>query len=146
MTAITSDARTGNGNKGKGAAQAAPVEKTAETPATSGAAETAPATEAVGEAAQKRGKGAIPTMPICAVYTRPDGKTVAAVVSPAGKRYEVVGRGKGSAVGELVDIGFTLSSLHLDPPVWVTNNKVVPEGMTVVGYANISGFPLPPQD
>jgi hypothetical protein len=113
-------------------------------PSTSTAAPTVTPSAAETEE-KKRGRGAIPTMPICAVYQRQDGKCVAAVVSPKGERYEAVGRGQGSAMGELTDMGFTLSGLHSNAPIWVEENKAVPEGCKVFGFATISGFPLPKQ-
>lgn len=95
----------------------------------------------------KKHRGAIPSMPICAVYRREDGKTVAAIVAPNGKRFEAVGRGQGSAMGELVDMGFVLSGLTDNVNDWVLDpaRKVVPVGAEVIGYATISGFPLPVQ-
>lgn len=113
--------------------------------AVSAPADAKPVTAGEGEEKGKT-RGVIPTMPICVVYGRQDGKTVAAIVNPKGERFEVVGRGQGSAMGELTDLGFHLSTLKATAPEWATSAKIVPEGATVVGYATISGFPLPNQD
>lgn len=130
-----------NGNKAP-TATTAPAETAKTEPATT---EMLAVEGEAGE--QKRRKGAIPTMPMCVVYTRQDGRCVAAVVSPKGGRYEAVGRGQGSAMGELVDLGFVLSSLHNNPPEWMTDKGIVPDSVKeILGYATISGFPLPKQD
>lgn len=135
-------------------AKATQTETTAPAARTTTTAPTNGAQTAQGEGAdqegQKRSRGALPTMPICALYKRADGKVVAEIISPLGEgprfRYSAVGKGQGSAKGNLEDTGFVLSGVHNNPPQWVADRKVIPEGVEIIGFCNVSGFPLPPQD
>lgn len=124
---------------------AATDDKTSEATGASTEPKTA-STSAPEETSAPKRRGAVPTMPLLAIYWRDDGKCVAAILSPRGESYLSVGRGKGTATGQLVDLGFSFGPLHNDPPAWVGDQKRIPESARVEGFANITGFPLPPQD
>lgn len=88
-------------------------------------------------------KGKQPTMPMAIVY-RQNGMVHARVFNPIdGSSYGETGKGEGSAKGALEDMGFRLSPLFLDGPAWLLD--CVPTGAAVIGFAKISGFPLPKQ-
>jgi hypothetical protein len=96
---------------------------------------------------QKEGKarGAIPTMPICVLWRDLATKKVtAAIVHPAGGDYRVTARGIGGATGSLHDEGYPIGAVRVDGPKWVESR--IPEGVEVLGFANIQGFPLPPPE
>lgn len=96
-----------------------------------------------GTDAEKRSRGVIPTMPAAIVYKL--GERVHAVIHhPAdGSSYAESGKGEGSAKGALEDAGYRLSPLYTDGHEWLAAK--LPEGASLIGYANIKGFPLLPQ-
>lgn len=101
-----------------------------------------------GKEDEKATRGVIPHMPICVVWkdpTLPENKrVVAALIHPREDRvYKVVGRGVGGTTGTLEDEGYPIGPIRVDGPKWV--EKKIPTGVEVLGYANVQGFPLPPQ-
>ena len=121
-------------NPNTGAPAPANASAPAATPAT-------PASASEDESTERKGKQ--PTMPMAIIY-RQNGRVTAAVFNPLdGTVYAETGKGEGSAKGALEDSGFRLSPLFLDGPQWLTER--LPAGAELIGYAKISGFPLPKQ-
>lgn len=87
--------------------------------------------------------GAVPTMPMAAVWKTSDGRHTAAVIHPAGGQYAEHARGQGGAKGALEDAGFTLAALSLDAPAWLKAR--IPADAEVIGFAQVKSFPLPKQ-
>jgi hypothetical protein len=109
--------------------------------ANNGAAPNKEHTEEGAEAAGRR--GVVASMPAMVGYRLANGRVVAIIHSPKGGSFKAEGKGIGSAMGELVDSGFTLGPLKADGPVWMAD--LVPPGVEILGYAAITGFPLPAQ-
>lgn len=102
------------------------------------------------EEQEAKARGVVPHMPICVIWkdpTQPPNKQfVAALLHPRDERvYKVQGRGLGGTRGTLEDEGYPTGPVRVDGPKWV--EKRIPEGVQVLGYATLLGFPLPlPQD
>lgn len=119
--------------------------QTATKPANGAKPETAPAAaqspETATAEAEKRTRGATPTMPVGALWREAGGKVVAAVIHPNGTEYRETGKGIGSAKGAIEDSGFLFGDLHMDGPEWISAR--IPAGVELLGYAKIKSFPLP---
>jgi hypothetical protein len=94
--------------------------------------------------AEEKTRGAIPNMPVCIIWQDPKTKRVtASLVHPKGGDFRIEARGIGGATGELMDMGYPIGAVRVDGPKWA--EKRVPAGVTVLGFANVQGFPLPEQ-
>ena len=108
----------------------------------------ATAAETGAEEKEEKARGVVPHMPICVIWKDPAAPAAkaftAALIHPRDERmYKVNGRGMGGTRGQLEDEGYPIGPVRVEGPKWV--EKRIPEGVEVMGYANILGFPLPPQ-
>lgn len=90
--------------------------------------------------------GAVPKMPICAIWREPEvngrpGAVVASLIHPRGGELTVRGKGMNGTLGTLADEGYPIGNVRAEGPDWVTAR--LPAGVTVLGFANVQGFPLP---
>lgn len=97
-----------------------------------------------GEEEEKASRGVIPQMPTCVVWQEDNGTgaVVANLIHPRTEKiFAVRGKGIHGTTGTLGDEGYPLGSLRVEGPKWVL--KFIPEGVKVLGYAPVLGFPLP---
>jgi hypothetical protein len=127
--------KTTNGDKPRpatGAAPTGPTEVTGAPASTNGEAK---------ESGEEKSRGVIPQMPIAVVWKEPSGMVVAALIHPRGGEYKVRGKGLGGTTGSLADDGYPIGPIRADGPKWVEAR--IPKDVTILGYANVQGFPLP---
>lgn len=90
--------------------------------------------------------GAVPKMPICVIWREPaaegkHGAVVASLIHPRGGELTVRGKGMNGTLGTLADEGYPIGPVRAEGPDWAQPR--IPAGVTVLGYANVQGFPLP---
>ena len=150
------DPKAGNANKAESAtkpgpghvpAGGAPVTETRPTPGEGKEAKEGKESEDKDGKGERQYQGAVPKMPICVIWREangPDGRhgaVVASLIHPRGGELTVKGKGMNGTLGTLADEGYPIGPVRAEGPDWAQNR--IPAGVTVLGYANVQGFPLP---